>query len=853
MTIRPLKLSLWVLLLWLPLQAAGEEADKAKSEKSPVEIGEILMLGPVRTPLRQQWPGTRMKEGEVQQMLATLGDDLPRPGDSLSIFGQEYAWTSVSPNQGLYDLEGDQGGFWVASLMLDVERWSQADLKLRSPSQPSAFLDAKAVSLSGGDEEEKAWAGGLKMIPGTHRLLIMASAPSDQPSELRLMMESAHADAIRPYIEPEQKASKELLYGAAQVRSLSLSPDGEHVLLSMRERNTLRGRWESRLEIRRFSDGGLVRQWVADAPGGIRWSPDGRWISYITRENGKSDLWVQEGFSAQPRRLLEGLENLGSYRWMPDSSSLVFAWTKDAEERKDGFKHYRDLPDRWRGWRNRAQLYQVDLRSGWIQQLTDGDWGAGLEDLSPDSQRLLYSRVRPDYREAPYQLTTLHELSLKDGEEKQVGNISASFGGARYWKEQLLVWAAPQAFEGAGVAVPEGLEANQYDTQLFLYDPSSSNVTALSRDFDPSISSVEPDPQRGVVILTAATQDRPQLYRLDVDSMTYTPIPSPASSVADMDYSPKSGRLLWEVTSATVPQKILAADSPDSPPRLIAQPMVEAFSQVRLGEYQRWNFESSRGQTILGRFYTPPGFEPSRKYPLIVYYYGGTVPVNDVFTSRYPWHLWAANGYVVYVPQPSGAIGFGQDFSALHVNGWGAENARDIIEGAQKFIAAHEFVDGRRVGCIGASYGGYMTQFLITQTDLFAAAVSHAGISALSSYWGEGWWGYLYSGIATHGSFPWNRPDLYTERSPLFMADKISTPLLLLHGEADTNVPVGESQQMYTALKLLNKEVELVTIAGSDHQIFDWDKRMVWWDSIVAWFDKHLKGQEEWWNAIYPE
>ncbi|HSR49276.1 MAG TPA: S9 family peptidase [Acidobacteriota bacterium] len=851
---RQIKLCVVVILsLLLPLQA-GKKTDADKSGKSAVEIGQILLLGPLRTPLRQEWPGV-MKEDELRQLRAALEEGgLPRAGDSWSVFGTGYSWQAVSPNSGLFDLPSDQGGLWIASLMLDVDRWSQADVTLQAPSKPVAYLDQGRLSMTAGsDSEEKLWSGSLKMIPGTHRLLFMTSAPSDQPSQLRLAVESAHADAIRAHIKPEQKVSKALLYGAPQVRSLSLSPDGEHVLLSQRWRNTRLDRWESRLEVRRFWDGQVVRQWVADAPDDLRWSPDGEWISYLTRSQGKSDLWVQQGMNGQPRRLLEGIENMGGYRWMPDSSSLLFAWTKESEARKDSLKRHRDLPDRWAGWRNRAQLYQVDLGSGWVQQLTEGEWGARLQDISSDSKRLLYAQVRPHYQEPPYQATTLYELSMENGERSELTEITTSFGGACYWKDQLLVWAAPQAFGGAGVAVSEGLQANQYDTQLYLYDPGSSETKPLSRDFDPSIGDVEADPERGIVILTVTEKDRSRLYRLEVSSGGYAPIGSGIASVDDFDYSPKSGRLLWEGTSPLVPQKVYVADSPTAAPRLLADPTGEAFSQVRLGEHQRWEFENSRGQTITGRFYTPPDFDPSRRYPLIVYYYGGTVPVDDVFSSRYPWHLWAANGYVVYVPQPAGAIGFGQDFSALHVNGWGAENAQDIIEGAGKFIQAHDFVDGERVGCIGASYGGYMTQFLLTQTDLFSAAVSHAGISALSSYWGEGWWGYLYSGIATRGSFPWNRPDLYTERSPLFLADKVNTPLLLLHGDADTNVPVGESQQMYTALKLLGKEVELVTIAGSDHQIFDWDKRMVWWDSIVAWFDKNLKDQEDWWNDIYPD
>jgi Dipeptidyl aminopeptidases/acylaminoacyl-peptidases len=126
-------------------------------------------------------------------------------------------------------------------------------------------------------------------------------------------------------------------------------------------------------------------------------------------------------------------------------------------------------------------------------------------------------------------------------------------------------------------------------------------------------------------------------------------------------------------------------------------------------------------------FYLPPNFDPTKKYPMIVYYYGGTMPTSRTFEGPYPGHVFASQGYVVYVVQPSGATGFGQKFSALHVNAWGKRTAEDIIEGTKQFVKEHPYVNDKKIGCIGASYGGFMTMYLQTQTDMFAAAVSHAG------------------------------------------------------------------------------------------------------------------------------
>ncbi len=237
---------------------------------------------------------------------------------------------------------------------------------------------------------------------------------------------------------------------------------------------------------------------------------------------------------------------------------------------------------------------------------------------------------------------------------------------------------------------------------------------------------------------------------------------------------------------------------------------------------------------------------------MIVNYYGGCSPVERTFESRYPHHVYAAQGYVVLVLEPSGATGFGQEFSSRHVKTAGKGVAEDIIEGTKLFGRQHQYVDTTRIGCIGASYGGFMTQYLQTLTPMFAAAISHAGISDHTSYWGEGYWGYSYSEVSMGDAYPWSDPDLYVKQSPLFRADRITTPLLFLHGDSDHNVPPGESIQMFTALKLLGRPTAFVEVTGQDHHILDYDKRRKWQDTIFAWFAKYLKDQPEWWDALYP-
>jgi dipeptidyl aminopeptidase/acylaminoacyl peptidase len=306
-------------------------------------------------------------------------------------------------------------------------------------------------------------------------------------------------------------------------------------------------------------------------------------------------------------------------------------------------------------------------------------------------------------------------------------------------------------------------------------------------------------------------------------------------------------------SSATTPPKAYFLDLENRKWDIFHDPGNEDFADVRFGEVEPWRFKNRQGRWIEGRAYYPPDFNKNKKYPCIVYYYGGASPVTREFGGRYPKNLYAAHGYIVYVLQPSGAYGFGQEFSALLVNDWGLVVADEIIDGVRKFLNAHPFVDPKRVGCMGASYGGFMTMLILTRTNLFSAAIAHAGISSIASYWGEGFWGYWYNSVSAANSFPWNRKDIYVYQSALFNADKISTPLLLLHGSQDTNVPPGESTQLFTALKLLGREVEYIQILDQNHHIMNYTKRKIWTKTILSWFDKWLKNEQEWWSSLYPE
>jgi dipeptidyl aminopeptidase/acylaminoacyl peptidase len=436
---------------------------------------------------------------------------------------------------------------------------------------------------------------------------------------------------------------------------------------------------------------------------------------------------------------------------------------------------------------------------------------------------------------------------------------------------QLLFTGNPEAFNRIGCQLPASVTPSMTENELFLYDLATKQVTPLTKDFDPSVTNVDCSRADGHIYFSAEDRDYVRLYRLNPSTGHIDQLPAKGDYAYRFDLAAQAPVMAYlsyktlEPASAYVQDmtKWTKAVTNREKPYLLFDGR-EALADAQVGTCQDWNFQNSRGDTVYGRLYLPHDFDASKQYPMIVYYYGGCSPVSRYFESPYAPQMWNSLGYVAYIIEPSGATGFGQEWASRHVNTAGGTPqadgtvpggtpAGDIIEGVKKICQEHPFINPKKIGCMGASYGGFMTQYLQTVTDIFACAVSHAGIANHTSYWGEGYWGYNYSEVSMANSYPWSHRQLYVDQSPLFRSDKIHTPLLLLHGNADTNVPLIESLQMFTALKLLGREVALVEVEGQNHHILDYGKRENWLATQMAWFQRWLKDDPTWWEALYPK
>lgn len=545
----------------------------------------------------------------------------------------------------------------------------------------------------------------------------------------------------------------------------------------------------------------------------------------------------------------------GRYIVSPNETALVFFPEDKGPEYKKTLDRFASADERIKGFRDRSFLAVFDLKTETYRRLTFGSRGTVLQDMASDDSKLIFSVHTPTPAKSPFRKSDFYELNLGTMAVDTLFANSIDISSVRYTSDNqhLVVKGSAASFDYIGAVVPKGSAVNVFDEQLFLYDRASNSARALTKSLDRTIASVQVPRDRFEAYCLAEVGDERAIYQIDLATGRTNRLSQREEVVKFFAVSRRGQELVYVGQSALSSDRFYAIDTKRGREQLVYDFAAEKMQHLEAGTVKDWDWTAPDGTRIEGRYYLPYGFDPSKKYPMLVYYYGGTSPVHRGFEGAYSLSMYASLGYVVYSLNPSGATGYGQEFAARHINAWGKRTADEIIGAVKDFCKAHAFVNDKKIGCMGASYGGFMTQYLQTQTDIFAAAVSHAGISAIASYWGEGFWGVGYSTIASKDSYPWNNPKLYTEQSPLYLADKIHTPLLLIHGLSDTNVPAGESWQMFNALRILGRPVEFVGVYGEDHHILDPQKRHEWSSAIMAFFAKYLQDNPTWWDDLFPK
>ena len=694
---------------------------------------------------------------------------------------------------------------------------------------------------------QKQNGADLTLEPATHPIVIKYLSEAGKNDNIKVSVETEKDGLVTIREDGKRNYTLADVLHGTRFSGVSLSPNGKYLMTSYRT-TQVGGRSSGYTTIKELATGKVLAQRTEH----LQWMPKSNLYYYTRNGVDGRQLIIVDPQTGKETILANNLPE-GYFQVAPTEDWLLYSLSQEGPKERKEIYEVIEPDDRQPGWRDRSYLAKYDLKNGLMQPLTFGFHNVWALDIAPDGRSVLMMTSHSRLTQRPTTLSNLYKLDVQTLKAETLVENDGFLSGAKFSPDgsQILLTGSPEALDGIGLNLPEGLIPNQYDYQMYLMNLADKKITPVTKDFYPSVQQTEWNKVDGQIYFTAENRDYISLYRMNPKDGKIEQLEAKEDLVKNITLADQAPVLAYYGQGAMNSDRLYTLDTKKGKTALVEDLSQEILKDVQLGECHAWNFVSSRGDTIYGRYYLPPHFDASKKYPMIVNYYGGCSPTERNFESRYPHHAYAALGYVVYVVLPSGASGFGQEFGSRHVNTAGEGPAQDIIEGTKKFCEEHSFVNAKKIGCIGASYGGFMTQYLQTKTDIFAAAISHAGISDHTSYWGEGYWGYSYSEVSMANSYPWTRKDLYVDRSPLFNADKIRTPLLFVHGDKDMNVPVGESIQMYTALKLLGRETAMVLVTGQDHHIVDYGKRIQWQNTIWAWFAKWLQDDPTWWNAIY--
>lgn len=754
-------------------------------------------------------------------------------------------------------LADKQDALHLASFCVSNTQRTKATIAIEGLEQYRLFVDGEQVAVNG-DKAETI------LTPSQHTVVIKyltrKNASSDKKS-IKLTVTAANGAPLSVGDAAAKRAYN--IYDvicAPNYPSVSISPNGKFIVV----RKTWvdrKGNNHSMSELRNSQTNRVMATFEEN----VKWMPSSNKLYFTQKASGSSIAGEekQDGtlqlITINPltmeREVLASHLPEGWFQFTPDEKTLIYTLYTEGRKKDAQVYDVKEPDDRQPGWRSRSYLAKFDLASGVLQPLTFGYHNVYLSDISADSRYLLIGKSEERLTKRPTTLNSYYRLNLNDMSVETLIEKGEFLNSAQFSPDgkSILVTASPEAFNGIGKNVEEGQTPSMIDTQLYLMTLSDKKVRPLTRDFNPNVLSTEWSKVDGNIYFTAEDKDCVHLFQLNPKSGKFTLLKTPEEYIKSFSLASSAAEMAFSGQSASNADRLYKMNTKTLKSQLVDDLSARELKDVELGECKAWNFVNSRGDTLCCRYYLPPHFDAAKKYPMIVNYYGGCSPTSRMFQSRYPHHVYAAMGYVVLVVNPSGATGFGQKFSARHVDTAGEGVAEDIISSTQAFCDEHAFVNRKKIGCIGASYGGFMTQYLQTKTDLFAAAISHAGISDHTSYWGEGYWGYSYSEVSMANEYPWTNKHLFVDQSPLYNADKIHTPLLFVHGTADNNVPVGESIQLYTALKLLGRPTAMVLVDGQDHHIIDYEKRLKWQNTIFAWFAKWLQDDASWWTEMYGD
>jgi dipeptidyl aminopeptidase/acylaminoacyl peptidase len=627
-----------------------------------------------------------------------------------------------------------------------------------------------------------------------------------------------------------------------------ISPDGRWIAYTVTTDDLEKDESRSRIWMLPAAGGDPVPLTAeADDSTSPRWSPDGKYLGFLSaRDEGKTQVWslYREGGEAVQRT--DTAQDVQSFDWSPDGQKLLLVLqdpkpeeleAKQAKEK--GVPHEAKTPPPWVVTRKqfkrdyvgyldsrRTHVYVLDLATDQIKQITSGDFDDSEPAWSPDGSRVAFVSNRTDNPDDNYDTDIWVVAADNDDHGAKLLQITTNPG-----PDATPSWSP----DGTQIAHTANLETDAalYGTNHLAISAAAGGQTRLlTQALDRMIFSPRFSKSDDSIYFLIEDSGEQNLARISAAGGAVERLVSGPRVVSALDQGP-SGEIALLVSEPQFPAEVFVLAAGNIERRSHVNDAV--LASLRLGSVEMIHYASKDGTSIEAFVVKPPDFSTRHRYPGILRIHGGPQAQYD-YSFHFDAQLFAANGYVVVMPNPRGSTGL------AFWQAWG-ERDFEVVMGGVDYLVEKRWVDPDKLGVTGWSYGGMLTNHVITKTQRFKAAATGASAALYVVDFGhdqyQRWWRFELG-------LPW-KPEsraLYDKLSPFNRVEKITTPTLILGGEEDWNVPIINSEQLFLALKLLGVPTELIVYPGEFHGIDTPSHIKDLYERYLDWFGRYLKGEK---------
>lgn len=594
------------------------------------------------------------------------------------------------------------------------------------------------------------------------------------------------------------------------------------------------------------TDGGEAQAMTAagESSSNPRWSPDGKFLAFLSsRDDAPTQVWLLARHGGEAVQLTDTAQSVNAFEWSPDSTRmlLVLQDASEAElaakEQGDAYEEKATPPhviDRlqfkedWVGYldRRRTHLYVLNVESKDLAQVTRGDYDDSDPAWSPDGARIAFTSNRTEDPDNNYN-TDIWVVPAEAGHEPTRVTSNATADGSPAWSPDGNLIVHTTAGEGA---------VAWYSTAHLAVTPAEGGDTRLlAESLDRNAYTPRFAPNGRHIWFLLEDSGEQVLARIRPTGGRVERVVEGRDVVLEYDFGP--GREMAALVSRPhLPAEVFLLEGSTLSQRSFTN--AELLDSLTLGEVRKVNYQSADGTPIEGFVYLPANYEEGKRYPAVLDIHGGPQSQYD-WSFQFEGQLYAANGYVVVHPNPRGSTGYGQEFCEAIWQDWGGPDYHDVMAGVDQAIEAG-WADPDALAVVGWSYGGILTNHVITKTDRFEAAITGASDAFYVSSYGhdmyQRWWEYELG-------LPWEDEgrERYERISPLNDVENVTTPTMVMGGAIDWNVPIQNSEQLYQALKRLGVDTVLVVYPDEHHTISRPSYKHDQYTRYIDWLDARLK------------